>query len=332
MRHQSSITSVSWIPSEAIEGLTKLPFELGVGHYDRPPPDVLTSVDYLHAAGAFRFANRLSAWVEVEDGRIVDAGHTGRSWISSTLMRVGPLRLRFQPAPFPDLRDGPEIVGGAARFVQTAGGRPGVPSPRFVRGGPLVKLEGPNVWTTLSLTITADGSATGELTGASSFPRHWVYDDTGRLMAKSGVIDFDEWYRTAYGRHSPWGDEDSPAFVAMAETALERQLSSTIMRSGRSPERRAVEPGEALVEQGEEGGELYLLLDGVLVVEVDGESVAEVGPGAVVGERALLEGGRRTATLRAATPCRVAVVAAADVDTDALAELAEGHHREDRDR
>ena len=50
-----------------------------------------------------------------------------------------------------------------------------------------------------------------------------------------------------------------------------------------------------LTEQGAVDGELFLLLDGVLVVEVDGAEVAEVGPGAVVGERALLEGepGRR---------------------------------------
>ena len=34
-----------------------------------------------------------------------------------------------------------------------------------------------------------------------------------------------------------------------------------------------------MVEQGEAGDELYLLLDGVLAVEVDGDEVAEIGPG-----------------------------------------------------
>ena len=57
-----------------------------------------------------------------------------------------------------------------------------------------------------------------------------------------------------------------------------------------------------LVTQGAEGDKLYLLLDGVLGVEVDGEQVAEMGPGTIVGERASLEGGVRTATLRALTP------------------------------
>ena len=80
--------------------------------------------------------------------------------------------------------------------------------------------------------------------------------------------------------------------------------------------------GEVLVEQGQAGDELYLLFDGVLAVEQDGRQVAEVGPGAILGEMALLEGGRRTATLRAMTRCRVAVVPGDRVDRAALAEVA----------
>jgi CRP-like cAMP-binding protein len=57
--------------------------------------------------------------------------------------------------------------------------------------------------------------------------------------------------------------------------------------------------------------------------------VAQVGPGAILGERALLEGGVRTSTLRAATPARVAVVSAEDVDEAALPELARTHKAEE---
>lgn len=88
--------------------------------------------------------------------------------------------------------------------------------------------------------------------------------------------------------------------------------------------------GDDLVRQGEPGDELFLLLDGVLTVLVDGVPVAELGPGAVGGERALLEGGHRTSTLRARTPVRVAVATAGQVDPAALAELAGGHRREER--
>ena len=53
---------------------------------------------------------------------------------------------------------------------------------------------------------------------------------------------------------------------------------------------------------------LFLLLDGVLVAEVDGHELGEFGPGSILGEGALLEDGKRQATLRARTRGRVAVV------------------------
>jgi CRP-like cAMP-binding protein len=50
--------------------------------------------------------------------------------------------------------------------------------------------------------------------------------------------------------------------------------------------------------------------------------VTEVGPGAIVGELALLHQGQRLATLRAMTPCRVAVVPKDRIDRQALQEVA----------
>jgi CRP-like cAMP-binding protein len=100
------------------------------------------------------------------------------------------------------------------------------------------------------------------------------------------------------------------------------------MRGGAKPAVRKVKSGHVLVEQGQLGHELYLLLDGVLAVEVDGESLGEVGPGAILGERALVEDGRRTATLRALTDARVAVAAREQIDLAALETVSEGHHRE----
>ena len=62
MRIESSVTSVSWIPSEAIEGLPKLPFELGIGHYDEPPPDRLAPGD-LEREPARPAASPSSRWI-----------------------------------------------------------------------------------------------------------------------------------------------------------------------------------------------------------------------------------------------------------------------------
>jgi CRP-like cAMP-binding protein len=73
-----------------------------------------------------------------------------------------------------------------------------------------------------------------------------------------------------------------------------------------------------------------VLLDGVVSVEVDGKPVAEIGPGAVLGERALLEGGVRTSTLRAATTCKVAAATGDQLDRSALADLSVGHRREEQ--
>ena len=329
MRIESSVTSLSWIPSEAVQGMTRLPFDMGVAHYDPPPPDVIEDLDALREADRFRFANELRAWIEVEGDRVVGWGHAGGGRIGSTRVRIGPTAMVFPAVAFPDLTPEPDVSGTAVRFVQTAGGRTGVPAPRTVRRPPFVQVAAPLAWSTLALTIRADGSSDWELSGASPFPRHWIYDHTGALAAKTGRIDFKGWYRTAFGHYSPWGEEDSPALVTVAETALERELSARIMQPGAKPRVRTVAPGRTLVEQCEAGDSLFLLLDGVLDVEVDGEKLAEVGPGAILGERALLEGGTRTATLRAVTPAKVAVASADQIDVAALAELSRGHRRED---
>jgi len=64
---------------------------------------------------------------------------------------------------------------------------------------------------------------------------------------------------------------------------------------------RRLRAGRTLVQQGQPREELFLLFDGVLQVEIDGKPVTQVGPGAILGEMALLHDGRRTATLRAVT-------------------------------
>jgi hypothetical protein len=329
MRIESSVTSISWIPSEAVTGLTKMPFEVGFTHYDNPPPDVVEDVEGLGASDGFRFANRLRAWIDVKDGKIVDCGYTGGGVMGSTTVKLGK-QATFAAVGFPDIQRDPEVSASAARFVQTAGGRPAIPAPRRVNHPPFIQLKGPTVWTTLALTINIDGSSRFEMTGASNFPRHWVYDESGKLAQKAGLTDFKEWYRHAFGKHTPWGDEDSRVLVTTVETALERELSTHIMRKGAKPKIKKLRKGKTLTEQGAPGDEVYLLLDGVLSVEVDGEPLAELGPGVVLGERAVLEGGTRTATLRALTKGKVAVATAEQLDRDALAELSAGHRREEQ--
>jgi cyclic nucleotide-binding protein len=331
MRIETSVTSVSWIPSQAVTGpVMKGTFDSGITSYDDPPTDTIVDLEAMREAGAFRFANHLAAWAEIEGGRIVDAGYLGGGLMSTTTVRLARLRATFEPLALPDLRQDPEIRDTEVRFVQTTGGRTGLPAPRRVKHPPFVQFRAPTVWTTLALTIHADGTSSFEVLGASKFPRHWIYDGEGKIAAKVGLADFKDWYRDAFGKHTPWGNQDSAALVTAVETALERQLSVTIMSKGQKPEIRKLKAGKFLCQQGDPGSALYLLLDGVLSVTIDGECVAEVGPGVVLGERAVLEGGIRTASLQAATDIRVAVATADQIDREALIELREHHRVEDK--
>jgi len=330
MRIEGSVSAISWIPSEAIQGMPKLPFELGVGHYDEPPPDRLEPGDLgrLRDADRFREANDLRAWIEVEDGAIVGAGFQGGGLVGSTTFKVGPKAIVVPGVPFDVLRTGPEISGDSARFVQTVGGRAGFPAPRLVKGGPFFRIQSATAWTTLALTLHTDGRIEHEVIGASPFPRHWIYDNEGALVQKSGTVDFKAWYRESHGDNTPWGDEESEAVVAAAESALERELSRALMSGDAKLNKQKLGEGGLLVTQGAEGDKLYLLLDGILGVEVDGEQVAEMGPGTMVGERAVLEGGVRTATLRALTPIRYVVVPSELVAEGDLVTLAADRQRE----
>jgi hypothetical protein len=330
MRYESSVTSLSWIPSEAVTGTMRLAFDAGLGHYDDPPSAELIDLPALQAADRFRFANPLRAWIEVaSDGRITDAGYVGGGLIGSTTVRLGAMKYRFQAAKLPDIQHPPEYGDGQVRFVQTVGGQTGAPMPRRVSRKPFVQWQAPLVWTTLALTLHADGRAEFEITGASPFPRHWVYDAAGQLAAKSGLTNFKDWMDGSGTQHTPWGDEDSPVLVTAVETALERILSVELMHGASKPAFTTLKAGDTLVQQGEMGSDLYLVLDGVIRVDRDGAELAEYGPGAILGERALLEAGARTATLVAVTPCRVAAVPAGQFGTDALIELAAGHRREE---
>ena len=66
--------------------------------------------------------------------------------------------------------------------------------------------------------------------------------------------------------------------------------------------------GQTLIERGQPGSGVFVIVEGDVVVEAP-EGTRELGPGAVIGERALLSpDGTRTARVRAATDVRVVAV------------------------
>ena len=333
MRIERSITTISWIPSDMLEGMGKMATRMKLAHHDPPPPDELGSdtaaaIEELRSGDRFRFANELRAFIEVDDvGTITHCGYCGSGVIGATTIGQGAGSITIPAVKLPDRTTEPATGPTSATFTQTVGGRTGAPMPRAVKHPPFIQYHAPIVWTTLELTIHSDGTHEAAMVGASGFPRHWVYDNGGTLIAKSSTAEYKNWMSESFGRRTPWGDEDSPALVSQVESWLERELQEGIMRGDTKPDIRRVKEGRTLVEQGSTSNEIYLLLNGVLVVEVDDEKIAELGPGAVFGERAALEGSR-TATLRAVTECKIAAVPADHIDRDKLAQLAGGHHRE----
>ena len=329
----ASVSSLSWIPSEAVRGLLRVPFDLGFAHYDAPPPDRLrglADLERLCLTDSVRFGHRLCGRVGVQDGAIVEAAYddSSRGVIGSTTLRLARASARFLGVELPCLRQPPRVGTTTAVLAQTFGGRTAVPMPRWTASSPHLRLTAPTVWTSLVLTLHADGRSEHRLEGASPFPRHWLYAAHGELVAKSGLTDWDTWVRAGAGR-TPWGAEDSPALVTAAESALERALSDQVMQQGCRPVIGSLRTGETLMTQGQLDDTIYLVLDGMVAVSVNGRRLVELGPGAVLGERSVLEGGRRTATVLAVTPVRFAAVPAERLDRAALTRLSKAHHRED---
>lgn len=314
MRIDASATAITWLPFEALDRMRKVPLELAVAHYDEPPSELVPDLDELRRQDAFREANELRAWIEADDGEIVDYGQTGRG-LSGEGPELEEQQVWFAAVEFPVIQPEPEVGDGWVRFTQTVGGRIGLPAPRPVVGRPYFHVGAVSAWTTLELVIRADGTSETRLVAASPFPRHSLYAADRRLLDIVGSVDFE------LGDGTPWGDEETPAFAAAVESELERKLATSILREGAKLTRRRVGRGETLVEQGKPGDDLFVILDGVFDVEVDGTVVAQVGSGAILGERAVLGDGRRTATLRAVRSSRVAVIGSHQISRPHLLEI-----------
>jgi CRP-like cAMP-binding protein len=84
---------------------------------------------------------------------------------------------------------------------------------------------------------------------------------------------------------------------------------SDLKRLGQLADEVDVKAGKVLMRQGEFGSEMFVVVSGAVRVEQNGETINELGPGAWLGEMALLSEGRRTATVTATEPTRAFVVA-----------------------
>jgi hypothetical protein len=317
MRYEATATCLSWIPPTAVEGVFSLPFGLGVAHYDQPPPDELPDVEALLAADAIRLANQLHAWIEVTGGQVISHGWSGGGRLGSTTVRLRTRGLTFAGVALPDLVPPPEVHPDRVRFTQTAGGHTGAPVPRAVPHRPFWRLTAPIAWSTIALTLHADGSSTAEIAAASTFPRHFLYGSDGRLTHKTALIRYKDWIRQPAQESTPWEGGGEPVPVAPVRGAAERSLANAILVSGKY--RQHDLPGGALLsERPIADTEVHVLLDGLLLIEVDRQPVLEAGPGAIFDPSARTSYSRQHVTVRATTACRLAVLPRAHLDSQAL--------------
>lgn len=97
---------------------------------------------------------------------------------------------------------------------------------------------------------------------------------------------------------------DFPALKSLNPTQIENLRNVC--------EIRRLPAGEELIRRGEQGGELYFLLEGDLLVYVPGKAkeieLAELRAPAVVGELEFLTGSTRTASVRTLTEARVMAI------------------------
>ena len=95
-------------------------------------------------------------------------------------------------------------------------------------------------------------------------------------------------------------DDAISAALAASELfgGLPAKQLKAIQKAGRE---MAFPAGAELVAENDEAGRFFLIVEGTADVVIGGERRATLGPGAAVGELALIDGGARSATVRAAT-------------------------------
>ncbi len=81
-----------------------------------------------------------------------------------------------------------------------------------------------------------------------------------------------------------------------------------LVQVGRLTDEIDLPAGRELLHEGSTPHEFFLIVDGSVAIDRDGERLNTLGPGDYLGEIALLDGGRRSATATAETDVRLLVL------------------------
>jgi CRP/FNR family cyclic AMP-dependent transcriptional regulator len=109
-------------------------------------------------------------------------------------------------------------------------------------------------------------------------------------------------------------DSDERVTLLQGVWLFEQCTPSELAAIARVASPRVVEPGSVLATEGTPGQEFVVVAEGTASATSRGEEVGQVGPGSFFGELALLDGGPRSATVRALTPMLVLVLGRSEFD------------------
>ncbi len=89
----------------------------------------------------------------------------------------------------------------------------------------------------------------------------------------------------------------TPLFADVSDEALAKVATFATLESAAE--------GKTIIREGGFSNDFYIIDDGTVKVEREGEHVADLGPGDVFGEQGLLEKQARSATVVATSPVRL---------------------------
>ena len=89
----------------------------------------------------------------------------------------------------------------------------------------------------------------------------------------------------------------TPLFADVPDEALTKVATFATLES--------VAEGKTIIREGRYSNDFYVIDDGTVKVEREGEHLADLGPGDIFGEQGLLEKQERSATVTATSPARL---------------------------
>jgi hypothetical protein len=171
------------------------------------------------------------------------------------------------------------------------------------------------------LTLHSDGTSESEIADASVFPRHFLYDSTGRLTQKTALISYKNWLHRSEHQQSPWAGVRQAVPTAGIKAEAERSLADSILVSARYDQYH-MPAGAMMGSVSLRDDQVAVLLDGLLVVLIDDEPAVELGPGAILDPSKRSPESKQHAKIRAQTVTRLGVLSRDQIDSDALLDVA----------